>query len=115
MAVIISDRLLAVRHRAQSEDGHGDRVPAGFGPPSEALPGLAQEQPDTPLGTPGDRTWLLDLDPGLWPVYQQDMVLDPGSGQRWNVTSAQLRTNARMPLLNHVHVEARLFTSGSGS
>jgi hypothetical protein len=113
MVVIITDRSLAVRHRIQAQDSHGDRIAAGFGDAGPALPGLAQIQPDTPLGQPGDRTWVLDLDPSLWPVAQQDMVVDPGSGLQWSVTSAQLLTNARMPLLDHIRVEARLYQGGS--
>jgi hypothetical protein len=109
----MTDRSLAVRHRIMAEDSHGDRVATGFGTATAALPGLAQEQGDTPLGQVGDRTWVLDLDPSLWPVYQQDLVVDVANGLQWNVTSAQLLQNTRMPLLNHIRAEARLYQGGS--
>ncbi|HEY1668521.1 MAG TPA: hypothetical protein VGG54_22750 [Trebonia sp.] len=115
MVVIMANRQLAVRARIVRNDSHGDRVAAGFGDPGQAYPGLAQEQGDTPLGTPGDRTWVLDLDPAVWPVAQQDMVVDTVSGQQWNVTSAQLMTNVLMPFINHVRCEARLYAGGSGA
>lgn len=112
MVVLINDRMLATRARTFAEDSHGDKVATGFGPASDAYPGLAQIGPDTPLGQPGDRPWVLDLDPALDPVSQQDLVVDVNSGEQWNVTSAQLITNAWFSQLNHIRVEARLYVTG---
>lgn len=109
----MANRTLGVRRRIVTDDSHGDRVAAGFTDPDTALPGLAQEQPDTPLGQPGGRTWIIDLDPRLWPVAQQDMVIDVDTGEQWNVTSAQLLQNTQFPVVNHVRIEARLFDGGS--
>lgn len=111
----MANRRLAVLPRTYATDTHGDRVPSGFGPQTPAYPGLAQIQGDSPLGQPGGRTWVLDLDPTLDPVNQQDMVIDPDSGEQWNATSAQLIRNTLMPLLDHIRVEARLYQGGSRS
>lgn len=113
MVVLITNRALALRPRQAGTDGHGDRVATGFGPPGNAYPGLAVINADTPLGTPGGRTWRLACDPRLWPVAQQDMILDPDSGQQWQVTSAQLHTSPVAPWLNWIAVEAREYDSGT--
>lgn len=113
MVVVIANCTLTVRHRIVGTDGHGDRTATGFGPAGAAYPGNATENGDTPLGTPGSRTWSLALDPALWPVYQQDMVVDPVSGQQWQVTSAQFMPHPLFPEVEHIQVQAHQYTTGT--
>lgn len=46
------------------------------------LSGYEKEQPDS--------TWVLGLDPVLWPIRQNDMVISGVTGGAWLVTTADL-------------------------
>jgi hypothetical protein len=113
MPVVITNCVLAVRHRVTAADGHGDRVAAGFGPAGFAYPANATENADVPLGTPGGRTWTIALDPALWPVAQQDMIVNPDTGQLWQVTSAQLMDHPIFPQVSYVQVQAHEYEGGT--
>lgn len=74
---------LGLRRRYEGgRDPHGDNVPTGWGAVDGPLPGFQSEQPDS--------TWVLGLDPALWPVRQNDMVIAGGTGAAWLVTTAKL-------------------------
>lgn len=110
MSVIMANRMLALQPRVATADAHGDMVPAGFGPQTAAYPGIANVGPDVPLYQMGGRTWTLDVDPALWPVGQQDMIVDAVTGEQWQVTSADLIQHTLMPLLDHVRITAHYYT-----
>lgn len=113
MGVVIPNRNLAVRARLAGADGHGDRTAAGFAPAGAAYPANATANGNTPLGTPGGRTWSIALDPRLWPVRQQDMIVDPDTGQQWQVTSAQLTDHPLFPTVSYIQVQAHEYTTGT--
>lgn len=111
MSVIMADRMLAVRSRIAAPDAHGDQAAGGFGPPGTAYPGIANIGPDVPLYQPGGRTWTLVVDDHLWPVNQQDLIVDVNTGDMWQVTSADLIRHTIMPLLDHIEIEAHSYTT----
>lgn len=106
MAVLLADRLLGVRARVTATDTHGYRSTPSWGPLGAALPGRAEQRPDAAIGATGGRTWVLALDPSLWPVGQQDLVVDPDADQWWLVTSADLIKNNADPAIDYIRVEA---------
>lgn len=111
MTVLLADRWLGVRRRATGPlDPHGDAYRGGWGSLQGPHPGRAAEGPDVPEGQPQGRTWRIALDPRLWPVAQGDLVADPGSGEQWLVTSADLLTNNAAPDVDYIAVEAHLRT-----
>lgn len=111
MSVIMADRMLAVRSRIETPDTHGDLVADGFAAAGAPYPGIAVIGPDVPLYQPGGRTWTITADANLWPVNQQDLIVDVGSGEQWQVTSADLIRHTLMPLLDHIEIEAHSYTT----
>jgi hypothetical protein len=60
--------------------------------------GLTKEAPDA--------TWVLGLDPALWPVKQGDMVVDADTGAAWLVMTADLITHSVDSTVNWIRVTA---------
>jgi hypothetical protein len=110
----MADRMLALRCRAAAPDAHGDLAAAGFQPAGAAYPGIANIGPDAPPYQPGGRQWTLSCDPALWPVAQQDMIVDARSGQAWIVLSADLRTHTTFPLVSYIDIQAHSY-DGDGT
>jgi hypothetical protein len=76
---------IALRRRSDGTlDPHGHPQPAGYDEPTAALPASIREQPDG--------SWLLLLDPGLWPVRAYDLLV--GAGSQWLVTTSHYAANA---------------------
>ncbi|MEW9530766.1 hypothetical protein [Microbispora sp. NPDC049125] len=112
MAVLLADRALGVRRRGPANlDAHGDRVGGAWGPVTGPWPGRAAEGPDVPPGQIGGRAWVLAVDPRAWPIAQNDLVVDTGSGQEWLVTSADLLTNTADPTVTYIRVTGHLRTA----
>lgn len=83
MSVLLSNAKLGLRRRYDGTlDTHGDSVPTGWGAVTGPLDGYQQELPDS--------TWVLGLDPSLWPVRQNDMVISGDTGGAWLVMTADL-------------------------
>lgn len=83
MSVLLTNATLGVRRRYDTgKDAHGFSMPGGWGTLQGPLDGYEQEQPDS--------TWVLGLDPTLWPVRQNDMVIDGATGAAWLITTADL-------------------------
>lgn len=113
MAVQIADRRLGARRRqAGGRGAHGDRLKGGWGPTRGPYPGWGMESGDVPAGQTGGRSWVLALDPKLWPVYKDDQVVDADSGQEWLVTSADLMTNSVDPAADFISIKAHLQVDG---
>lgn len=82
MTVLLPNAKLGIRRRFDGEqDAHGDDVPTGWGALTGPLDGYQEEQADS--------TWVLGVDPSLWPVRQNDMVI-ADTGSAWLVTTANL-------------------------
>ena len=83
MSVLLDNASLGLRRRADAaRDAHGASLPSGWGTMLAPLPGYLEEQPDG--------TWVVGLDPALWPVRQNDMVIDGVTGAAWLVMTADL-------------------------
>lgn len=108
MSVLLANRRLRIRRRAvATRDAHGDNSVAPWGPWTAATPGRAVEGPDVAvMNATGGRTWVLALDPGLWPVHQGDLAGDADSGEEWLITTADLLTNNAAPDIDYIRVEA---------
>lgn len=105
------DRDLGVRRRATGPaDAHGDAYRGGWLELQGPHPGRAAEGPDVPEGQIEGRTWRIALDPRLWPVALGDLVVEPGTGAQWLVTSADLLTNNAAPEVDYIAVQAHLRT-----
>ena len=112
MAVLLPDRSLGVRPRATTVDAHGHRSASSWGALRGPWPGRAAQGPDAPPERTGGRTWVLALDPAAWPVYQGDLVEEPGSAQ-WLVLSADLLNNNADSAIDYIRVEAHTYTAGT--
>lgn len=111
MTVLMANRMLARRARIAGTDAHGDKTAAGFADPGPGYPGIATIGGDVAEYQPGGRTWTLAVHPALWPLEQQDLIVDVDSGEMWEVTSAQNIKHTLMPLLNYVEVQAHSYTA----
>lgn len=99
MSVLLPNTQLGIRRRYDSgKDAHGFSVPVGWGTMQGPLPGFEQEQPDS--------TWILGLDPTLWPARQNDMVIDGVTGAAWLVTSADLCMHPKDPTVDWIRLTA---------
>lgn len=83
MSVLLPNATLGVRRRLGTAlDSHGEPLPGGWGELLGPHPGYSNEQPDA--------LWVLGLDPALWPVRQDDMVIDGSTGAAWLISTAHL-------------------------
>lgn len=98
MTVLISNATLGVRRRTDTTlDAHGFDIPTTWASVQGPLPGLANEGPDG--------SWILGLDPTLWPVRQADLVIG-SDGRGWLVQTADLLQNALDPTVDWVRCTA---------
>lgn len=105
MAVLLADRSLGVRRATRSvPDAHGYEVPTA-GPLDGPWPGRAEER--------ADGSWVLALDPEAWPVAPDDTVEEPGSGEQWTVTSADLLEHKVDDAVSYIRCEALRRTTGT--
>jgi hypothetical protein len=115
VAVLLPDCELGVRRALPpARDGHGDRIPGGWGGLVGPAPGRAAEGPDVPGAADAEnsRVWSLGVDPGLWPIGRGDLVVDPVGGREWLVVSADLLESAVDPGISWVRVSAHLRSGG---
>jgi hypothetical protein len=83
VSVLLVNGQLGIRRRFDGGlDAHGDKLPTGWGSLEGPLDGFQKEQPDS--------TWVLGIDPSLWPVRQNDMVISGVTGGAWLVVTAAL-------------------------
>lgn len=109
MAVLLADRFLGVRRQTLPvADAHGDLPGGAWAALSGPWPGRAEEGDDVPAGEIGGRVWLMGVDPRGWPVRRGDLIVDPGEGMEWLVTTARLICNNADPVVDYVRVEAHL-------
>ncbi|MBG0818745.1 hypothetical protein [Planomonospora sp. ID82291] len=107
MAVLAADRNLGVRRRTRGVDGYGTPTAGTLGPLTAPKPGRIVSHPDIDgdLET-GPGTWVLALDPGLWPIGYGDQVVEGGQQRTWTVTRASLRASQFDSAIDYVRVEA---------
>jgi hypothetical protein len=104
VAVLMPNVSLALRRRRVGAfDPHGEPVPAGYEVPSQALPGMVREE--------ADGSWLLLLDPALWPVRLNDLVV--GGGAQWLVTGSHMASNSMDPEADYVRCTGAQQTIGT--
>lgn len=81
MSVLLDNASLGLRRRFDAgDDAHGSPLPTGWGSVQGPLPGYLNEQ--------ADGTWVIGLDPELWPARTNDMVIDGVTGAAWLVMTA---------------------------
>jgi len=107
VSVLIPNARLGVRARGTGgRDAHGARLPVGWGPMSALMPGLVKEDASGQA--------VLGLDPSLWPVRVEDLVVS-ADGAGWLVRSADLLQNAADPTVDWVRITALPRTPGGTS
>lgn len=98
MSVQIPNCRIGVVRSGRTKGAFGDWVVTPGANSTQALPAAKREN--------ADGTWHLNLDPDLWPVRVKDTLLDPETGQRFLVESAQHITHPDEPDLGHIRVSA---------
>jgi hypothetical protein len=100
LAVVMTNTTLGLRRRADGAyDAHGERSNGALGAEIGPYPGRSSEQPDG--------SWTLAVDPALWPVRENDVIVESVSGTRlWVVKSAKLLRNNLDPVVDYIRVEA---------
>lgn len=102
---MLPDCTLGVeRQPALTFDPSGYPVPGVRQPPTDPLPGRALER--------ADHSWVLALDPALWPVHEGDLVHDPATERAWLVVTADLLHNTYDPVVDYIRVEAEARQGG---
>lgn len=100
MSVLLSNASLGLRRRVEgARDSHGSPLPTGWGSVQGPAAGFLNEQPDA--------TWIVGLDPTLWPVRQNDMVIDGTTGGAWLVDTAKLVAHPVDDTVNWIRCTAR--------
>jgi hypothetical protein len=95
---------LGVRRRAATaRDAHGAPLPGVWGAVVGLLAGRVNER--------ADGSWALGLDPSLWPVRVDDLVISD-AGASWLVQTADLIRNNLDPSVDWVRVSAQTRTAG---
>ena len=97
--MILPDCALAVSRRVgYAYDESGYPMPGAFTEPVAPLPARKVER--------ADHSWMLALDPSMWPVEEGDRVVEPSTGAEWLIVSADLLTNTADPAVDYVRCEA---------
>lgn len=99
MSVLIVNAMIGIRRRDFTIDAHGTLVPGPEGPVETPMPGLTRER--------GDGGWTLSVDEALWPVRENDVLIDVGTGREWLVLTADHLRNELDCLVNYVRCDAR--------
>lgn len=86
MAVLLPNAQLGVRRRndAVARNARGERIPAGWG----SLIGFHEGR----INEKADGSWALGVDPELWPVRKDDLIVS-STGMAWLVTTSDLIQN----------------------
>lgn len=105
MSVLLPNATLGVRRRsdATERNSHGQRVPAGWGPVVGFRDGRTSEN--------AQGTWNLGVDPDLWPVRKDDLVIDT-AGSSWLVVTADLIRNNYDSTVDWVRITANRRSGG---
>ena len=105
MTVLLPNTRLGLRRRVieEARNSHGERVPAGWGQVVGLYDGRTNET--------AEGTWALGLDPALWPVRKDDLVIAP-SGAMWLVQTADLIQNNYDSYVDWVRVSGLLRSLG---
>lgn len=104
VTVLLPNARLGLRR--SSEGGftpHGERLPSSWGPFLGPFPGRTEEQ--------ADGTWQVAIDPSLWPVRQNDLIIAVTGGS-WLVRSSDLIQNNYDPMVDYVQTTALHRISG---
>lgn len=105
MTVLLPNTTLGLRRRVEgARNAHGQRLPAGWGALSGFYPGRTNER--------ADGTWALGLDPTLWPVRANDLVIATTGGS-WLVQTADLIQNNYDSVVDWIRVTALHRTNGA--
>lgn len=100
MSVLLPNAVLGLRRRVEGgRDPHGTPLPTGWGEMIGPADGMLNEQTDA--------GWVLGLDPDLWPVRQNDMVIDAGTGGAWLVDTVHLATHPVDSSVNWIRCTGR--------
>jgi hypothetical protein len=100
VSVLLTNASLGLRRRVDgARDAHGSPLPTGWGALVGPADGLLNEQPDA--------TWVVGLDPTLWPVRQNDMVIDAVTGAAFLVDTAKLAQHPVDDTVNWIRCTAR--------
>jgi hypothetical protein len=106
VAVILANCALTVARRAPvSHDASGYPIPGARQAAPPPLPGRMMERPD--------HSWMLAVDPALWPVREGDLVVEPSTGREWLVVSADLLTNEADPAVDYIRCETEVRVGSS--
>lgn len=99
MSVLIPNATATVRRQAVAGlNTHGEREQGNWGSPiGEPLDALIKQR--------GDGSWVVGVDPDLWPVREGDLVVD-AIGREFLVQTADLLTNAADDTVNWVRCTA---------
>jgi hypothetical protein len=103
VSVLVTDRLIGLRRRAEVYDAHGFPIPGAEAAATPLYPGLARER--------GDGGWTLSVDEALWPIRENDVLFDD-RGTQWLAGVAEHLRNEIDPLVNYVRVDAHQRQTG---
>jgi hypothetical protein len=104
VTVLMPNARLTVRRRTQgTRDAYGQRVNAGWGPLGAFHDGRTNET--------ADATWNLGIDPALWPIRRDDLIISE-SGGSWLVQTADLIRNNLDSYVDWVRVTAQHRSNG---
>lgn len=100
MSVLLPNAVLGLRRRIDgARDDHGSPLPTGWGSLDGPADGYLNEQTDA--------TWIVGLDPTLWPVRQNDMVIDTSNGAAWLVDTAKFAKHPYDSTVDWIRCTAR--------
>jgi hypothetical protein len=99
VSVLLTNASLTVRRVTDNaaRNAHGERTGPVYGMVEGFYPGRVSERPDG--------GWGLGVDPRLWPVRRDDLVIGD-DGRSWLVRSADLITNNYDSRVDWVRVDA---------
>jgi hypothetical protein len=104
VSVLLPNASLGLRRRLDGgRDAHGSPLPTGWGEVAGPLPGYLKEQPDA--------TWVVGLDPELWPVRQGDLVVS-GDTDAWLVETADLIEHPADDTVNWIRITGNQRVAG---
>jgi hypothetical protein len=85
VSVLLPNTDLGLRRRTEGvRNAHGERVGGDWAPVGEFYPGRTNER--------ADGGWALGVDPSLWPVRKDDLIVDR-DGTEWLVETSDLIRN----------------------
>lgn len=99
MAVLMANTQLGLRRRVAggTKNAHGERVGDEWEPVGAFYPARTKER--------ADGGWALGVDPALWPVRKDDLLVDPDGGE-WLVRTSDLIRNNVDSRVDWIRVDA---------